>query len=86
MLGLPLITCEVGTGTSYVNEAGKTGLVVPPADSDALAQAMLELESDPARCERMGKASHERFIQLFTAESMSRKYLNLYRQLVTSEA
>lgn len=86
MLGLPLITCEVGTGTSYVNEAGKTGLVVPPADADALAQAMLELESDPARCERMGKASHERFIQLFTAESMSRRYLNLYRQLVTSEA
>ena len=28
--GRPMITCEIGTGTTYINEHNKTGLVVPP--------------------------------------------------------
>jgi len=57
MMRLPLITCDIGTGTSYVNEAGVTGLLVPPADSAALAGAMVELNSDPDRCREMGVAT-----------------------------
>ena len=36
---LPAISTELGTGTSWVNQHGETGLVVPPADSAALAAA-----------------------------------------------
>nr|WP_246673258.1 glycosyltransferase [Mesorhizobium sp. B2-4-14] len=38
MCGKPMISCEVGTGTSYVNKAGETGLVVPPSDPERLAK------------------------------------------------
>lgn len=38
--GTPVITTELGTGTSYHNIHGKTGLVVPPKDSKSLAEAI----------------------------------------------
>src|SRR5260370_5646542 len=37
--GLPLVSTELGTGTSYVNCDGETGLVVPPKDANAIATA-----------------------------------------------
>ncbi len=83
MMHLPLITCEIGTGTSYVNEDQVTGLVVPPANANVLGEAMQLLWHDAATCERMGQASYERFRSLFTAEHMSASYLDLYRQLMT---
>ena len=39
MHGKPLVSCEIGTGTSYVNLDGETGFVVPPRNPYALAQA-----------------------------------------------
>ena len=83
MMRLPLITCEIGTGTSYVNKADETGLVIPPASADALASAMLELHENPARREQMAEASYARFQTLFTAERMSESYLGIYRSLVS---
>ncbi|MEN3009326.1 glycosyltransferase, partial [Pseudothermotoga sp.] len=41
--GTPVVTTELGTGTSYHNISGKTGLVVPPADPQALAKAIKEI-------------------------------------------
>lgn len=44
--GLPAISCEIGTATSFVNQDGHTGIVVPPDDAVALAHAMHRLWSD----------------------------------------
>jgi glycosyltransferase involved in cell wall biosynthesis len=45
--GTPVITTELGTGTSYYNIDGQTGLVVPPKDPKALAEAIRTIcESD----------------------------------------
>ncbi|PSL14122.1 rhamnosyl/mannosyltransferase [Marinobacterium halophilum] len=82
MMHLPLITCEIGTGTSYVNDHEVTGLVVPPTDAKALGSAMQSLWDDPDMRERMGQASYERFRLLFTAKRMSESYLALYHQLM----
>lgn len=41
--GTPVITTELGTGTSYHNVSGKTGLVVPPKNSKALAEAIKQI-------------------------------------------
>lgn len=84
MMSLPLITCEIGTGTSYVNEDQVTGLVVPPTDAGALAEAMQQLWDEPEMRQRMGQASYGRFRTLFTAERMSASYLDLYRQLLAT--
>ncbi len=40
MYGKPMISSEIGTGTTFVNIGNETGLVVPPSDPAALRQAM----------------------------------------------
>jgi rhamnosyl/mannosyltransferase len=40
MYGMPLISSEIGTGTTYINIDGETGIVVPPSEPDALRQAL----------------------------------------------
>ena len=55
--GVPCITCEVGSGTSWVVRDGETGRVVAPSDPDALAAAIRELADDPNRLAAMGRAA-----------------------------
>lgn len=82
MWGKPMICCEIGTGTTYINRHNETGLVVPPADSSALAAAMRELWENPLRAEEMGRRAASRFQQLFTAEAMAARYADIYRSLL----
>lgn len=51
----PVISTELGTGTSYVNQNGVTGLVVPPADPAALAGAVNKLLADPELRQAIGQ-------------------------------
>jgi rhamnosyl/mannosyltransferase len=82
--GKPMVSCEIGTGTSYVNENGVTGLTIPPADPAALAAAMQSLWSDSPRREQMGAAARARYEKLFTAKQMGDSYAALYQRLTTS--
>src|SRR5690606_23534758 len=54
MFGKPMISCEIGTGTSYINYMNNTGYVVPPADSLALANAMQFFLDHPEQVAVMG--------------------------------
>ncbi|MDQ7029262.1 MAG: glycosyltransferase [Ardenticatenia bacterium] len=76
--GLPLITTEVGTGTSWVNQHGITGLVVPPHDPMALANAINTLLGAPERREAMGEAGRRRALEEFNAERMVERVLTIY--------
>ncbi len=78
----PLITAEIGTGTSYVNQDGVTGIVVPPADPQALRLALDMLMNDPELAARMGLAARERFLQYFSAERMCSAYHALYSDML----
>ena len=82
--GRPMISCEIGTGTSYVNLDGVTGITVPPADAAALAGAITALWSDPSRCAQMGNAARRRYETLFTASAMGEAYAALYEKLATA--
>ncbi len=81
MYGKPLISCEIGTGTTYVNVHRQTGMVVPPASPAELADAVRQLWQDPARARRYGEQARERFNTLFTATRMVSSYANIYREL-----
>ena len=82
--GKPMISCEIGTGTSYVNLDGVTGITIPPADPAALAEAMTTLWTDPARSEAMGIAARRRYETLFTGKAMGTAYAALYEKLVAA--
>lgn len=86
MHGLPLITCEIGTGTSFVNQHGETGLIVPPRDSEALAAAMRQLHENPEQARRMGQAGRERFNTVFSGSQVGERYLSLYERLLQSNS
>ena len=84
MYGKPLISSEIGTGTTFINIADKTGLVVPPSDSVALRQAMSYLWEHPEQAAEMGKCAEERYYQFFTADRMVQSYVELYRDIQNS--
>lgn len=77
----PLISCDIGTGTSYVNIDRETGLVVPPADPVALAAAMTHLWHNPGEAQRMGERARRRYLDNFTDTVMGEAYADLYRRL-----
>ncbi|QWD44499.1 glycosyltransferase [Polynucleobacter paneuropaeus] len=82
MFGKPLISCEIGTGTTYINIDQLTGLVVPPSDPPALAAAMTWLWTHPNQAAEMGKKAQARYEELFTAKQMAQSYYELYKKLL----
>ena len=83
--GLPLITCDIGTGTSFVNQHLDTGLLVPPGDATALGEAMQEIDCAPERGRAMGEAGRERLSSVFAGSEVGKQYLALYEQLLQSD-
>jgi len=84
MYGKPMISSEIGTGTTYINIANETGLVVPPSDSAALRQAMSYLWEHPVEAATMGQRAEQRYWQHFTADKMAKSYAALYKDLMKS--
>jgi glycosyltransferase involved in cell wall biosynthesis len=66
-LGKPVIATRVG-GIPELIEHDRTGLLVPPSDNAALADAMQQLLMDPFRAARLGKAARQRVADVFTPE------------------
>lgn len=78
-LGLPVIATNIGGSLDQVVE-GVTGLLVPPSDPAALADAIARLMADPALCQRMGAAAAERVRTEFSAEKMAGKIEALFAE------
>ena len=85
MFGKPMISSEIGTGTSYINIDGDTGIVVPPGDPRAFGDAMRRLWDDPALARAMGQRAEARYWNLFTATQMAQRYCALYRELAVRD-
>ena len=82
MYSKPMISCEIGTGTTFVNIDGETGLAVPPENPQALRGALRRLWDNPEEAARFGAQARARFEALFTAQRMCERTIEVYRQLV----
>ena len=78
--GLPVVATRVG-GVEEEVEEGKTAFLVPPANSEALAEAITKLISSPSLRKEMGKKGKER-VKLFRIEKMVERTEKLYRELL----
>jgi glycosyltransferase involved in cell wall biosynthesis len=75
----PIVTAVGGSPELVVN--GESGIVVPPDDARAIAEAIMQLMHDPARRERMGVAARERIREHFRIETTIEQTHALYREL-----
>jgi glycosyltransferase involved in cell wall biosynthesis len=75
-----VISTELGTGTSFVNQHQKTGLVVPPNDVAALAQAINYLLANPRLRDEYGRAGQERVERYFSKERMIDSIIAVYQE------
>jgi glycosyltransferase involved in cell wall biosynthesis len=82
IFGKPMISCEIGTGTSFINLDGKTGLVIPPESELKLAKAMNLLLSNPTLAAQMGGLARERYEENFSGKVLGDSYTKLYKELV----
>ena len=81
--GLPCVSTELGTGTSFANRHGETGLVVPPGDAPALAAALNTLLPDADLRQRFGAAGRRRVASLFSRTHMVDAIEAVYRDVLT---
>lgn len=77
--GKPIVATDVG-GCAEAVVDGETGLIVPPEDPAALAEAIASLLGDPERARAMGAAGRERVQREFTIDRMVEQHLELYTQ------
>ena len=84
IVGKPMISCEIGTGTTFVNSANETGLVINPGSPQELREAMQFLLDNPEVAATMGKNAKKRSLELFTADQQAKSYFDLYQQLLNS--
>lgn len=77
--GRATVSTDVG---AVVEIIGGTGLVVPPRNPKALAEACVALLRDPARRERLGAAARARALELFTVEQNVEAFHGIYLEIV----
>jgi rhamnosyl/mannosyltransferase len=82
MYGKPMISAEIGTGTTYININNKTGLVVERDNPIDLHNAMKTLWDDEKSAQKMGEMARERYLELFTAQKMGERYTEIYKGLL----
>jgi glycogen(starch) synthase len=81
----PIVATRIG-GLPEVVADGETGLLVPPEDAPALANAISRLLHQRELASNMGKAAKNRVRQLFSWSSHVDRYDALYRKLTAETA
>ena len=79
--GCALVSTELGTGTSFVNQAGLSGEVVPPRDMLALHEALKRIIGDDNLLQKYQRNSLER-VQEFSLEKMITKIEEVYTEVL----
>jgi len=80
-MGKPVIATDAG-GVTEIVVNGITGLLVRPADSNAIAEAVIYLLSNPNEAEKMGKAGLDRVERLFDIGLMIKKIGIVYDEII----
>jgi glycosyltransferase involved in cell wall biosynthesis len=79
------VVATAAGGTVEAVEDGRTGILVPPGNPEALAEALLHLLRNPDLAHRMGEAGRARVREEFPVERMVRRCQELYEQLLAGQ-
>ncbi|MDI6753461.1 MAG: glycosyltransferase family 4 protein [Thermodesulfobacteriota bacterium] len=78
---LPVVASTAGALPEVVGNDG-AGILVPPRNATALAQAITRLLKDPALRQGMGQAARRRVLRLFTWENAARQMVEVYKETI----
>jgi len=78
---LPVVATDVGGNRELVRH-GKTGILVPPDNENALASAVMDLLDDPNKCADLGRAGREFIKSNFSAEKMQKETCSVYEAIL----
>ncbi len=81
---LPVVACQAGALPEVVGNDAKCGLLVPPRDAQALAQAISYLLKNEALRQQMGQAARQRILTLFSWERAARQMVDIYREVINA--
>ena len=82
-MGVPVVATRIG-GVGEILENDRQGLLVPPDDEAALADALESLLRDPERRRTLGAAGRSR-VKEFSMERMIRRTEDVYKRLCGTE-
>jgi rhamnosyl/mannosyltransferase len=82
MMNKPMISCEIGTGTSFVNQHEKTGLVLKPENVDEMNDAMRTILNNAALAKTFGDNARSRYELLFSGPALGKAYKSVYEDLI----
>jgi starch synthase len=80
----PVVASAVG-GIPEVVDDGRTGLLVPPSDPKALADAVNRLLDEPGLAAEMGRAGRQRAIAEFSWRAIADQTVALYDAVITGK-
>jgi glycosyltransferase involved in cell wall biosynthesis len=80
-LAKPVVATDVG-GNRELIKPGVTGLLVPPGDPAAVAEAIMALLRDEPGSQAMGEKAREKVVDNFSVGSMVQQYQDLYEELL----
>lgn len=81
--GKPIVATKIkGSGVSWVNSDGISGLNVEPQDEKALAGAIVRILSDKVYYKQLASGAYRRYETMFTREKMVNTCLELYKDLL----
>ncbi|AWG02613.1 glycosyl transferase [Clavibacter michiganensis subsp. insidiosus] len=83
--GVPVVASAVGGLTDSVVD-GVTGILVPPRDPAAIADALGELLADPARRRRLGRAGRDRMEHGYAWSTVAARTAEAYRAAIQAAA
>ena len=77
--GVPVICTTGGALPEVVGDAGR---LVPPADVDALAAAIIEMLENPESAQKLGQAGYRRVQTQFTWKNAAERTVDAYREVI----
>ena len=81
--GVPIIATRVG-GTAEILEAGRSAVLVPPDDPQAIAAAVTDLLGDAVRRTTLGRAAHKAIVSRFDATTQAAQLAEHWLSLVST--